>query len=162
MALGIEKSPEVFISASGLTFDADCATMIAVFTDELGAYRARKNWQKVFHDYFLLESDRDYDCDITLPEENSRFYILSCSFSSACGRYAFWRLINHQSPEAEKKLSGSINGERHIIKRTAVNKNLSREDEQLPWVLNASTNTIRNMNQKEIPSLLASIRRLFS
>ncbi|MCB0360906.1 MAG: hypothetical protein KDD44_14760, partial [Bdellovibrionales bacterium] len=27
-----------------------------------------------------------------------------CFFISACGRYAFWRLINDQAPEAEDKL----------------------------------------------------------
>ena len=26
---------------------------------------------------------------------------------SACGRYAFWRLVNRQAPEAEQKLNGS-------------------------------------------------------
>ena len=87
----------------GLIFDAEGVTLVGQFNDEFSAYRARREWQKVLKTYFLLESERDYDMSLVTDKE-AEYNVLSCYFTSACGRYAFWRLINDQAPEAEQKL----------------------------------------------------------
>lgn len=92
----------------GLIFDADGVSLFGKFHDEMSAWRAKKRWTEVLHDYFLLEVERDYEIQV-LSDLNTLTFCVSCSFASACGRYAFWRLINHQAPEAEKKLGGTIN-----------------------------------------------------
>lgn len=92
----------------GLIFDADGVSLFGKFHDEMSAWRAKKRWVEVLHDYFLLEVERDYEISVVSDLDTFTFCV-SCSFGSACGRYAFWRLINHQAPEAEKKLGGTIN-----------------------------------------------------
>ena len=96
---------------SELAYDAEAVSLIGSFGDELSAYRARKTWMDVFTNFFLLERERDYDMEIEWDEDLDCF-ILDCTFSSACGRYAFWRLINHQAPEAEQVLCGTVGDER--------------------------------------------------
>jgi hypothetical protein len=102
------------VDLSDISFDAEAITLDGHFKDELSAYRTRKEWESTLHEYFLLEKDRDYSMEITsAPEVES--HNLRCIFTSACGRYAFWRLINDQAPEAKFQLKqgNSIN------KRTA-------------------------------------------
>ncbi|HMO18003.1 MAG TPA: hypothetical protein PKA63_11880 [Oligoflexia bacterium] len=105
------ESQEIAINLSkfkpGLIFDADGVCLFGKYHDELSAWRAKKQWINVLHDYFLLEIERDYEIGV-VSEIGTLTFCLSCSFKSACGRYAFWRLINHQAPEAEKKLGGTI------------------------------------------------------
>jgi hypothetical protein len=86
----------------GLVFDADNIALVGKFTDEISAYRARRSWIDVTKNYFLLESKRDFEMTIRYSEDG--LYVVSCAFHSACGRYAFWRLVNRQAPEAEAKL----------------------------------------------------------
>ncbi len=90
----------------GLIYDAEGITLFGKFTDELSAHRARREWQMIFSSHFLLERERDYDLHVFTSLEDNQF-VLSCSFVSACGRYAFWRLVNRQAPEAELKLNGN-------------------------------------------------------
>jgi len=105
------ETQEIAINLSkfkpGLIFDADGVCLFGKYHDELSAWRAKKKWVEVLHDYFLLENNRDYEINV-VSEIGTFTFCLSCSFSSACGRYAFWRLINHQAPEAERKLGGTI------------------------------------------------------
>lgn len=88
----------------GLLFDAEGITLISRFSDELSAYRARRQWVDILGSYFLLEKGRDFEMSV-LANPESEYFVLNCFFTSACGRYAFWRLINEQAPEAESKLS---------------------------------------------------------
>lgn len=90
----------------GLIFDAEGVTLLAQFGDELSAYRARRAWMQVMGSYFLLERGRDFEMSV-LSSPESGHHVLNCFFTSACGRYAFWRLINEQAPEAESKLMDS-------------------------------------------------------
>ena len=64
-------------------------------------------WQAILASHFLLEPDRDYELRTHCSLDDEQF-VLSCSFLSACGRYAFWRLVNRQAPEAEQKLNGHL------------------------------------------------------
>ncbi len=93
-------------SKAALVFDADTITLTGKFVDELSAYRARKEWHTALSSHFLLEKGRDFDSKVTVSTDGE-VYTLKCSFSSACGRYAFWRLVNHQAPEVEEKLQSS-------------------------------------------------------
>lgn len=98
---------EVSCDKLGLIFDADGVALFGRYADEMAAFRARKQWMEIFSNYFLLERERDYEIAISHSDSNAQF-LLGCSFSSSCGRYAFWRLINHQAPEAEQKLCGNV------------------------------------------------------
>ncbi len=97
---------ETVKSRRGLIFDAEGVNLTGQFNDELGVYRARKLWIQTLNNYFLLERERDYDMEIAADTEHGAWK-LNCTFNSACGRYAFWRLVNHQAPEAELRLSGA-------------------------------------------------------
>lgn len=93
----------------GLIYDADSVTLIGKFSDELSAHRAKKRWTEVLRSHFLLDSERDFELVVSSSHESS-LYAVVCTFVSACGRYAFWRLINRQAPEAEQKLRGHNGG----------------------------------------------------
>ena len=98
---------EIARQKPGLIYDADTVTLVGKYTDELSAHRARRQWVDLLNSYFLLERDRDYEMFVTSSLEES-YFVLNCCFISACGRYAFWRLINHQAPEAEERLGGTV------------------------------------------------------
>lgn len=97
------EAREVEQGKPGLIFDADSVTLLGKFTDEFSAHRAKKQWMGVFAHHFLLERSRDYDMEVG-NVEGTGYYYLRSTFESACGRYAFWRLVNHQAMEAEQKL----------------------------------------------------------
>ena len=135
---------------NGLIFDAEGVCLFGKYENELMAWRAKKEWIEVLHDYFLLEPERDYSIKVVSDIDTLTFCVKS-NFSSACGRYAFWRLINHQAPEAEKKLGGEI---------TAQTKNESEDltgDEN--WIINP-LNEASNKN-KESAQLLKKILKIF-
>lgn len=92
-------------TAHGLTFDSGAALLIATYNNEISAYRAKREWKAVLNAYFLLDAERDYEMWVTPVEEEPCTFLLTCMFQSACGRYAFWRIINDQSPEAEDKMA---------------------------------------------------------
>lgn len=118
---------------NGLIYDAEGVTLIGTYGDELSAYRARRRWMEVFSNYFLLERERDYDLSVTASDEENTF-ALHATFISACGRYAFWRLINRQALEAEQKLCNEhseIRGTRSLLSSI-----MSGEDS---WVIEDET-----------------------
>jgi hypothetical protein len=92
---------------NGLTYDADSVMLIGKYNDELSAHRGKKQWVEVLNSYFLLEPDRDYEMWVT-SSAGDGYFAISCCFLSACGRYAFWRLVNQQAPEAEAKLGSTM------------------------------------------------------
>lgn len=118
-------------SREGLTFDAGNVKVCSRYTDELAAYRSRKNWKEVLNSYFLLDESRDYKVEINPVElENSKEFEVVCHFNSACGRYAFWRLVNHQAPEAEQRLNIKVREKKSTIfskniKNTAQTENIN-------------------------------------
>lgn len=84
----------------GVYFDGENARLEGNYRDEISAYRAKKNWAQVLANYFLLETDGDIKIVVTQDSESGQ-YLLRCDFMSACARYAFWRLTNSQTPEAQ-------------------------------------------------------------
>lgn len=76
------------------------------FTDQLSAYRARRVWPVVLASHFLIEPGRDYELRFSRDLESGA-YLLGVTFTSPCGRYAFWRMVNGQSPLSAAKL-GSV------------------------------------------------------
>ncbi len=135
---------------NGLIYDADTVSLIGKYTDELSCYRARKNWVELFSNYFLLESDRDYNI-LVESDLDSGVFIINCIFTSACGRYAFWRLVNQQAPEAEQKL-----GETVILNDCSLE---SKKDECTVWVTGALDDQIRQT--RDTQNLLDRIIKLF-
>lgn len=85
---------------SGVCFDGDNIRLEGQYIDQLSAYRARKIWKDVLATYFLLETELDVAFKIHGDMERGT-YSLRCDFQTACARYAFWRLTNGQTPEAQ-------------------------------------------------------------
>jgi hypothetical protein len=85
---------------SGVKFDPEAVSLFGIYKDELSLFRAKKSWTEILESNFLLESNYDYSLQKTAKPAESSF-VLKCSFLTACGRYAFWRLTNDQAPEAQ-------------------------------------------------------------
>lgn len=85
---------------SHVAFDSESASLEGHYGDELSSFRARKVWVDILETQFLLEKDHDFSMAIEGSIEEAS-YILRCTFHTACGRYAFWRLTNSQAPEAQ-------------------------------------------------------------
>lgn len=84
----------------GVSFDPDSVTLLGVYLDELSAFRAKKGWIEALEGNFLLDYNHDFSLRHEAVLHEGRFVVV-CSFLTACGRYAFWRLTNSQSPEAQ-------------------------------------------------------------
>lgn len=82
----------------GVAFNASALTIRGVYGDELSAYRAKRVWAQTLSVTFLLEDGVDFDLWVSEAQER---FLLTCQFTSACARYAFWRLTNDQAPEAQ-------------------------------------------------------------
>lgn len=141
----------------GLIYDAESVVLAGKHSDELSAHRAKRQWVGVFSSYFLLENERDYELWVTsdLAEE---YFVVHCCFVSACGRYAFWRLVNQQAPEAEAKLGASLKNT--TIKRLlAANRSAIRSGRE-PFVLSALSEQINQNNETQ--GLIRRILKLFN
>ena len=118
-----ESSTPYWQYKESLIYDAEQAKLLARYGNQMAAYRARKEWSVILDAFFLLEAERDFSLEL---RENaaSREYMLECNFVSACGRYAFWRLINQQAPEAEKKLRAALKtrGTRRLLPKSRGSK----------------------------------------
>ena len=144
-----------FDSKPALVFDAEAVTLTGHYLDELGAYRARREWMDILNSFFLLEKDRDYEMEVVYSESDD-LYFLDCVFVSACGRYAFWRLINNQAPEAENRL-GSLSASSdtasflsNLFRSPVGNK---KSD---PWVISAP-NSDETPSRERKPTLIGGI-----
>ena len=142
-----------------LIFDTEGVTLIARFGNELAAYRARKSWVIVLNRYFLLERGRDYEVSVLSSPENG-YQVLNCYFTSACGRYAFWRLINDQAPEAEAKLCDAT---KVIRAEKAALSSLfqAKSNAPAPWILPVKNSSKRGSSQRVssiLPRLLKSLK----
>ncbi len=82
-----------------VSFDLDRIVLEGCYADELSAYRAKKTWSKTLETSFLL--DLDFDFKVVVEHTEQPFYSVRCDFSTACGRYAFWRLTHNQAPEIQ-------------------------------------------------------------
>jgi len=111
-----------------ITYDVDTIGIVGKFNDEMAAYRGRRKWVEILGNHFLLESERDYQLAITVTEHG---YSLTCELNSACGRYAFWRLINHQAPEAERKL---INAGYPLSESEKLGNDYNSDLRNIPWI----------------------------
>jgi len=147
-----EKSIDFTQYKNGLIFDADGVNLFGKYQDEMSAWRGKKEWIEVLHDYFLLEPQRDYEINV-ISNLNNLTFCLKCNFTSACGRYAFWRLINHQAAEAEKKLGGNI-GTKVSVK---TNKDSATGEES--WIINPITEA--SNSNRESAQILKKILKIF-
>lgn len=84
----------------GLWYDAEKLILEGIYLDEVSAYRARRSWIKTFEMNFLLEEIHDFKVKVVFERDEGRYHV-QCTFTSACGRYAFWRLTHHQAPEVQ-------------------------------------------------------------
>ncbi|MCB0334200.1 MAG: hypothetical protein KDD55_11910 [Bdellovibrionales bacterium] len=91
------------ISQPDVCYDPEKITLEGRYSDELSAYRAKRNWQETFETYFLLDEGDDFELNV-IRDQGAHNILLTCCFFSACGRYAFWRLTNDQAPEAQYRI----------------------------------------------------------
>lgn len=84
----------------GLWYDAEKLILEGIYLDEVSAYRARRSWIKTFEMNFLLEEIHDFKVKVVFERDEDKYHV-QCTFTSACGRYAFWRLTHHQAPEVQ-------------------------------------------------------------
>lgn len=96
---GIELTREIAFPGD-VRFDPDRVILQGQYRDQLSAYRAKRNWVETLTSNFLLDEGHDYEISVE-SRVSEELFILQCSFTSACGRYAFWRLTNEQAPEAQ-------------------------------------------------------------
>jgi len=89
-----------FPVSEGVAFDPESVTLRGLYKDEISAHRAKRLWIETLESNFLLELDYDFELSVISVLDHDLFY-LSCSFSTACARYAFWRITNNQAPEAQ-------------------------------------------------------------
>lgn len=85
---------------NGVCFDPENTVLKGYYCDEISAYRARKLWVEALEYNFLLEYGQDFHISIEGDAEIELF-VLNCEFLTACARYAFWRITNHQAPEVQ-------------------------------------------------------------
>ena len=138
----------------GLIYDAEGIALLGKFGDQISAYRAKKEWHKILNSHFILEPEKDYELKVHCSLENNLFFI-NCTFISACGRYAFWRLINRQAPEAEQKLNSS--GEK--IQKPNKGFLASQESKETSFVISSIEEQI--LNNQENKSLIGRLIHLF-
>lgn len=85
---------------NNVTFDVENISLEGNYFDELSAFRAKREWKETLEYFFLLDEGHDFTLKNSGKISDGAF-ILTCHFSTACGRYAFWKLTNNQSPEAQ-------------------------------------------------------------
>lgn len=95
---------EEITSFQGVCFDPDEVCLEGYYSDEITAYRSKKNWVKILESNFLLDLKQDFKLKV---QQQEKMFVLKCEFLSACGRYAFWRLTNNQAPEAQYQIETS-------------------------------------------------------
>lgn len=83
-----------------VSYSSEKYIIMGEYSNELLLFRAKKFWALVLQDTFLLENITDFKFQV---KKNSKLniYNLICTFKSACGRYAFWRISNDQNPEVK-------------------------------------------------------------
>ena len=81
-------------------FDPERLSLYGSYADQLSAYRAKRSWVETLESCFLLDQGHDFEISVYSNLEEGQFS-LTCAFLTACARYAFWRLTNHQAPEAQ-------------------------------------------------------------
>ena len=84
----------------GVCFDPDRVVLQGVYPDEISAHRAKRLWSQTLSSHFLLDAENDFRLQVNGSTETGKF-VLTCSFLTACGRYAFWRITNNQAPETQ-------------------------------------------------------------
>jgi hypothetical protein len=95
----VELTKEIAL-LNHVSFDPQTASLEGLYSDEISAYRAKKVWIETLEHTFLLDNGHDFHITSTGSIASSEFKI-ECFFTTACGRYAFWRLTNNQAPEAQ-------------------------------------------------------------
>ena len=156
--MGLEKrtaSLDLSKYKPGLVYDAEAVSLLGKYTDELSAHRGKRQWMETLGNYFLLERDRDYELfvDSSLSDKS---FVVCCEFNSACGRYAFWRLINQQAPEAEQQLGCTIT---RSVSRSAKRSLPNVDTRKEAWLFGSIDDQV-NENE-ETRHLIARLLKLF-
>ena len=130
------------------------------FLDQLSAYRKRREWIAVLSNHFLLETERDFEISIA-SEIQSGTHRLCCSFTSACGRYAFWRLKNRQAPEIEREFGKRIcEGNSDFPEDPGVNVEISYNDTLSQVLEDLRLQTRKNRGIREMLGQLLALFKI--
>lgn len=91
--------PENLFEAAKISVAEEESLITGTYTHELTLHRAKKLWEQVLESYFLLDRHTDFLIKTRANHETGE-YSLWCFFTSACGRYACWRIAHDHAPEA--------------------------------------------------------------
>ena len=105
-----------FLERERVSFDPEALALEGNYHDELSAHRAKRSWTSVLETTFLLDKGHDFKLRVANSQSPEHF-LLRCEFTTACGRYAFWRLTNNQAPEAQYQIETAHipNAEAHAL-----------------------------------------------
>ncbi|MCB9030679.1 MAG: hypothetical protein H6619_06465 [Deltaproteobacteria bacterium] len=103
MQIGFEPPLHQDERNAGVCFDANNIVLQGIYFDEISLFRARRKWVTTFENSFMLQHDKDFTLETSKNYDDHSFSLL-CSFHTACGRYAFWRITNYQAPEAQYEI----------------------------------------------------------
>lgn len=120
-----------------VVYDADEMVLICTLSDQVSAYRTRKNWHSILQEHFMLNSSEDYSLKLARSGTGNTWQ-LHCYFDTTCGRYAFWRLISQQTPETVELLAAASQTplRSHIdLPNVIYNHKSSRHRLPTPWWL---------------------------
>lgn len=90
-----------------LKYDSEQLILLVEAPSPFCAHRVRRFVPALMESHFILEEDRDYEMRII---ESDLLIDLSIS---ACGRFVYWRLVNHQASECEQLIINCL-GNREI------------------------------------------------
>lgn len=91
----VEQSPR-------LTFSQNEMSLSMQFVDEISAYRARRKWIELLKVQLLVDHEEDFQ--ISIKKESDSIWNMHCEFTSSCGRYAFWRIMNKKDSKITNEL----------------------------------------------------------
>ena len=144
------KTKDYYEQAPGVYFDSQEAILEGAYKDEISAYRAKKVWTETFETNFLLEPNYDFIFKVVTDIKEQKF-VLKCNFTSACGRYAFWRLTRNQAPEAQYQIETAHIPANDSNKSNKVSAELSVKESQ-PLVMCADLGSEKSGRKESLVS----------
>lgn len=89
-----------------INFDPEALSIQARYDDEVARFRAKKRWETLFTEIYLLEPKTDFRITLFSDEDRLFFYMV-CHFVSQVGKYVFYRITSDQNNAAVRTLKVS-------------------------------------------------------
>ncbi len=86
-----------------LNIDLNNFSIEARYDDELSRYRAKKRWESLLKDIYLLEPSTDFSIK-SFSDPDRCFYYLKCAFKTQVGKFILQRMCAELNSPAIKTL----------------------------------------------------------